>query len=482
MLDRSSTRYVVALYIIDIVLTLVMLALATFVRPYLPFGMEVLGPGPGTQVGPFVYLTAAIVWSVVLPMAGVYDVRRIMRPRDETQAIVVGVAQATLAMAGFLYLTYRGISRLLFVTFFVFDLASILVVRLALRVALQRLSKAASGHGVLIIGTNKVAASLGEQIAGLRWMGLELSGYVSENGIAGGATAAEEQDNGVVLNAPVLGQLADVPELVRTHGVSEVVIAVPLSAHGGLPDIIAALSDLPVNIKVAPDFVDLVYLRSTIEELGGVPMVGIKEPVIPPFQRTVKRALDIVVAGCALLLSAPLTALIAMLIPLDSPGPVIFRQQRVGEGGRPFWMYKFRTMVNDADRHESELMVRESDGRVVFHKRPDDPRLTRLGRVLRRFSLDEIPQFVNVLKGEMSLVGPRPELPMIVESYQPWQRKRFAVPPGMTGWWQVHGRSQQPLHLRTEDDLYYIQNYSLLLDLRILWYTIGAVISGRGAY
>jgi lipopolysaccharide/colanic/teichoic acid biosynthesis glycosyltransferase len=139
-------------------------------------------------------------------------------------------------------------------------------------------------------------------------------------------------------------------------------------------------------------------------------------------------------------------------------------------------------MVANAAEQQGALVSRDSQGHIIFQKRPDDPRLTRLGRFLRHYSIDEIPQLVNVLKGEMSLVGPRPELPLIVENYEPWQRKRFAVPPGMTGWWQVRGRSQQPMHLRTEDDLYYIQNYSLLLDLRILWKTIGAVISGRGAY
>lgn len=480
MLDRSSTRHVVLVYIIDIVLTLAALALATLLRPHLPFGKEVVAPGPGTEVNPGVYLTAAVVWSIILPTVGAYDVRLIVRSRDEARAVTIGVIQATLVMAGFLYLTYRGISRLLFATFFVFDLASILGARMLLRLVLQRNGAAVRRLGVLIVGTNKVAAALGERIAELRWMGLELAGYVSENGIAGGATAAGEHS--AALNAPVLGEIENAPALVRVHDVSEVIIAIPLRAHEDLPNVIAALSDLPVNIKIAPDFADLVYLRSTIEELGGIPLVGIKEPVIPPFQRIVKRVLDVVVAGAALLITAPLTALIAIVIPLDSRGPAVFRQQRVGESGRLFWMYKFRTMVADADQHENDLMVRESDGRVVFHKRPDDPRLTRLGRLLRRFSLDEIPQFVNVLKGDMSLVGPRPELPMIVDSYQPWQRKRFAVPPGMTGWWQVHGRSQQPLHLRTEDDLYYIQNYTLLLDLRILWKTIGAVISGRGAY
>ncbi|MGQ9668503.1 MAG: sugar transferase, partial [Anaerolineae bacterium] len=151
------------------------------------------------------------------------------------------------------------------------------------------------------------------------------------------------------------------------------------------------------------------------------------------------------------------------------------------ENGRPFLMYKFRTMVDGAEHQLSEVIQYTEDGKPI-HKLPDDPRITRLGRFLRRSSLDELPQFFNVLKGEMSLVGPRPELPFIVEQYEPWQRRRLAVPPGITGWWQISGRADRPMHLHTEDDLYYIKNYSLWLDLHILIKTIGAVIRGRGAY
>jgi exopolysaccharide biosynthesis polyprenyl glycosylphosphotransferase len=477
MLDRSSTRYVLLLYVLDIATTAAALFVAAVVRPYLPFGKELQGPGGEVSIG--IYVAALALWAVVLPMASVYDVRRIANVRDEARAVAVGVAQGTLILAGLLYLTFRGLSRLLFASFFVLDVVLILAVRLALRLLLKA-NRSAAGHRVLIIGTNKIAASVGEQLAGLRWMGLEVVGYVAENGASPDGDLA--QSGAGALNGPVLGQIGDVPALVSSLHVSELIISLPLHAHDDLPNIIAALQDLEVNIKVVPDFFDLVYFRSTIEEVGGVPMIGIKEPVLTPFARVVKRGLDVVLGGLSLIISAPVMGLVALLVRLDSRGPIIFRQQRAGKGGRLFWMYKFRTMVLDADKHESDLMVRESDGRVVFHKRPDDPRLTHIGRLLRRFSLDEMPQLINVLKGEMSLVGPRPELPMIVEGYQPWQRKRFAVPPGMTGWWQVHGRSQQPLHMRTEDDLYYIQNYSLLLDLSILWKTIGAVITGRGAY
>jgi len=192
-----------------------------------------------------------------------------------------------------------------------------------------------------------------------------------------------------------------------------------------------------------------------------------------PVQRAVKRLFDLVIGSLALIVGAIPMALITIAIKRDSPGPIIFRQQRVGENGRLFWMLKFRTMIDRADA---------PTGEHDLVKRPDDPRLTRVGRWLRQFSLDELPQLFNVLKGDMSLVGPRPELPWLVDQYADWQRKRFNVPQGMTGWWQVNGRSDKPTIAKTRDDLYYIQNYSLLLDIIILWKTIGAVLRRRGAF
>jgi len=174
-------------------------------------------------------------------------------------------------------------------------------------------------------------------------------------------------------------------------------------------------------------------------------------------------------------LTLPIMAACALGIWLQDGGAVFLSQKRVGENGRIFAMLKFRTMKTGAGR-----LRLGTDGAI--HKRADDPRVTRVGRFLRRASLDELPQIWNVLKGEMSLVGPRPELPQLVERYQLWQRKRFAVPQGMTGWWQVNGRSDKPMHLHTEDDLYYVQNYSIGLDLFIILKTFWAVFSGRGAF
>jgi exopolysaccharide biosynthesis polyprenyl glycosylphosphotransferase len=225
------------------------------------------------------------------------------------------------------------------------------------------------------------------------------------------------------------------------------------------------------------------HYDSAYGKFEGIPLIGLREPAIDGLDRLLKRLFDVVVSASLLIVFSPVMLIIALLIKLDTPGPVFFRQQRVGEGGCLFWMVKFRSMIAEAEQQEIRLLRRAPDGQSLFVKTPADSRITRAGRFLRRTSLDEVPQLFNVLKGEMSLVGPRPELPWLVEQYELWQHKRFAVPQGMTGWWQVSGRMQRAdPHQRVEDDLFYIRNYSLWLDLRILWMTIKAVIQGEGAY
>jgi exopolysaccharide biosynthesis polyprenyl glycosylphosphotransferase len=192
-----------------------------------------------------------------------------------------------------------------------------------------------------------------------------------------------------------------------------------------------------------------------------------------------KRAFDLFFGFFALIFSLPLMALSALMVYLEDGTPIIFRQKRVGKDGRLFEMFKFRTMIINAEQLQSQM--EKQDGQLI-HKTKNDPRITRVGRVLRRFSLDELPQLFNVLTGTMSLVGPRPEIPYLAEKYETWQRKRFTVLPGMTGWWQIHSRSAQPMQLHIEYDLYYIQNYSFWLDLKIIFRTIWVVLIGKGSY
>jgi lipopolysaccharide/colanic/teichoic acid biosynthesis glycosyltransferase len=202
---------------------------------------------------------------------------------------------------------------------------------------------------------------------------------------------------------------------------------------------------------------------------------------IGPRQRMVKRLLDLSLTSVLLLLAAPVALLVAFLIYLDDGRPIFFRQARIGESGRIFTMYKFRTMVTEAEKQELYKTRGDGSGKLI-HKKADDPRITRLGRVLRRTSLDELPQFLNVLRGDMSLVGPRPEMPWLVAQYEPWQYVRLAVPQGITGLWQVNGRSSNPLHLSIGVDIEYIRNYSLWLDVMILLKTPLTVLRGTGAY
>ena len=268
--------------------------------------------------------------------------------------------------------------------------------------------------------------------------------------------------------------------LIRDQGAEELWVALPARAYERISQVVAAAGELPVRIKIAPDYFSMALVRAKAEILGGIPLVGLREPVIEGADRVIKRSFDLLAGSLSLFLAALPMAVIALLIRLDSRGPVLFRQQRVGENSRLFDMFKFRTMVADAEHRQAQVTVTNDDGQVI-HKHKDDPRVTRFGHFLRRYSLDELPQLFNVLRGEMSLVGPRPEMPWLVDRYEPWQRKRFAVPQGITGWWQVNERSDKPMHLNTDDDLYYVYNYSLWLDLRILLMTPLAALCAAGA-
>ncbi len=236
-----------------------------------------------------------------------------------------------------------------------------------------------------------------------------------------------------------------------------------------------------MRIHVVPDYFDLTFHAATIDNIGGIPLIGLRDPAIDGFQRFGKRLMDLALAGFGLICLWPLMMVVAIAIKLEDGGPILYSSTRVGENGRLFFMHKFRSMVVNADKLQQLVSHLDENGQLIF-KHINDPRITQIGRFLRRTSIDELPQLFNVLKGEMSLVGPRPELPWLVESYEPWQRKRFAVPQGITGWWQVNGRSENPMHLHTDQDLYYVQHYSLWLDIQILWRTINVVFRGRGAY
>ena len=473
MLKRAGVTFTLILLTADLACTLVAFQLASFLRETLPFGIYLQDPLYSSLS---LYLTVSGLWATVFFALQVYDPARALRYVDDVQIVIVATTIAVLLFAGVAYFFFRELSRFLFAYFYLLDLLLLTAWRGLLRVFLWRWPDLWPGQArrVLIIGAGPVGREIAHALHDYRWARLEPVGFIDDDRPPQGADA---------LPLPCLGPLSATTQIIHARQIDKVIIALPLRAHDQLMSLVVALQELPVSIHLVPDILDLVFIRASVEEFAGLPLIGLREPIIDGVDLLLKRLFDLAFGGLVLTLASPLMLLVALLIKLDSPGSAFFSTQRVGEGGKLFWMLKFRTMIQGAEEQEKDIAVETGAGPPLFAKRPDDPRITRVGRFLRRASLDELPQLINVIKGDMALVGPRPELPWLVERYQPWQRKRFAVPQGMTGWWQITGRSDRAEHqLRVEDDLYYIRNYSLLLDLRIIWKTIGSVIRGEGAY
>ncbi len=465
---RFSVNFAIFSLLLDIGLTIMALMLATALRPFLthlPFLQDLAI----VSFSPSVYGIIVVLWTAIFLFNSVYDPRNVYKITDELQNVTIAVALASLIFAGVLYLFFRDFSRYLLLLFVAIDLVLLLGWRLWARLVFRIRRVPAAEKRVLIVGAGRVGQRVGQMIGESRWMGLHLVGYLDD------ARRNGQQD------LSIIGRLAEVRQAVQREMVDDVVIALPQRAYGQVNKLVVDLHDLPVNVRVVPDYFSLALYRASVEDFGGLPLINLRDPALNEVQRLVKRLFDLLVGGLTVLLTLPLFILIALAIKLDSDGPVLFRQQRVGENGRVFPMVKFRSMVVGAEKMQPKINGEDENGNVI-HKTEDDPRVTRVGRFLRRTSLDELPQLLNVIKGDMSLVGPRPELPWLVGQYELWQRKRFAVPQGMTGWWQVNGRADKPMHLHTEDDLYYIQNYSLWMDIYILLKTPWVVLRGKGAY
>lgn len=476
MFKRFSTNYMAMLFVLDGLVIQASLWLALQFRFVLPFGEPVATEWASVHFyAPTLslYIAVGALWLLSFLSLSVYTPRKIIRWLDETQRIVLAHTIAALSLAGLLYLANVALLRLIYVYFYVIALVCLLGYRLALRTWHRILrDQQSSTARILIVGAGAIGREIVTEFYRQQWPGLRFVGFLDDDPAKQGTT---------VLELPVLGQIDAAREVIAAHRIDEVIVALPSHAHIKLTNLVARLYEAPVRIRVVPDYFELAFFGATVESLGGIPLIGLRDPAIDGFQRFVKRLLDMFISIVSLLLLAPIFGIIAVAIKLEDGGPIFYRASRVGENGRLFAMLKFRSMVINADKIQASVNQVDSDGNVI-HKVSNDPRVTRIGRIIRRTSLDELPQLINVLKGEMSLVGPRPELPWLVENYKPWQRKRFAVPQGITGWWQVNGRSDNLMHLHTDQDLYYIQNYSLWLDVQILWRTVTVVLRGRGAY
>ncbi|HMK37097.1 MAG TPA: sugar transferase [Desulfomonilaceae bacterium] len=451
----------------DLVVTVAILATMVELRPFLP-GKDVLAGD--VLPSSFIYLMVALLWHMLFALTGVYHRDKLASLPKQLSRFTSAYSMVVLMFAGLLYFTFRDLSRMLVVYFCTMDYLALVFLRCYVHYLIKYKHAPLRGSATLIAGAGENAQKLAETLLTEHSAVARLVGFAADS--SGGSSN---------LPAPFLGTLDNIHSLVQQYKVEIVMIALPDEESAEMDRLIFRLEALPVRVYIIPDMLKLALVHADVETFGDLVAIGIREPVIRGHRKVFKRIMDVVLSAALLLVLWPLLVAVWILIKLDSPGPVMYVAKRVGENGKIFDMYKFRTMFMGAEDHQSEITSTDGQSRPIY-KVKNDPRVTRVGRVLRRTSIDELPQLFNVLIGNMSLVGPRPEQPFITEQYDQLQWRRLSVPPGITGWWQVSGRSDLAMHLNSQYDIYYVRNYSILLDLRILVKTIGAVIKGKGAY
>jgi exopolysaccharide biosynthesis polyprenyl glycosylphosphotransferase len=419
--------------------------------------------------------TAALVWLFFLDANGLYYSYRTVRSRDLAFGIAKSIFQGTFVLSTAIYLLHAAtpVSRLLLLLYSLTSFTGLLGGRLLVYATLSRVRQRGWNYNaILVLGTGRAAQDL---VRGLRrnahW-GIRVFGYLSHDTVEKGR---------LIEGAEVLGALEQFEEVLAGNAIDEVAIALPAISADALAELIAICEREGVKARVITDLYRSASSRLVVEELDGLPIVTFAVGPGVGWQMVCKEVIDRVGALVLLLLALPLLLVVAVAVKLDSSGPVLFVQERVGLRKRRFRLYKFRTMVEDAEARRALLEPLNEFPGPVFKMR-HDPRVTRVGRWLRRFSIDELPQLWNVLIGEMSFIGPRPPLSAEVAQYENWQRRRLSMKPGISGLWQVVGRGRK---LDFSDwvklDLEYIDNWSLALDLRILLWTVPAVIFGKGA-
>jgi len=455
---RKSTRRIAALMLVsDVAATLAALGTAYFLR----FRVEII---PVTHGVPDVALyyrlfpLMAALWPLVYYFYGLYQVRRNRSRVEEGLSVLVATGLATLLLAG-LATFYRGTSysRAVLVLFFFLDVVFVFAGRTAIRRYLEEAWRHGVGvRHVLVVGAGRLGRAVVEKLHEHPEAGLRAIGFVDD---------APAKRGTEFLGVPVLGTTAEAARIVDERGADTVFLALPLDAHRTMLAVLQDVGRTIADVRVVPDLLQYITFRAGVEDMDGLPVVHLTQVPLTGWMSLVKRTLDVAISGAALVLLSPLLAAIGAAIRLSDGGPVLYRQRRMGLDGRPFDILKFRSMVVDAEDRSGPTWASE-----------DDARRTRVGAFLRRWSLDELPQLLNVLRGEMSLVGPRPERPEFVREFKdkfPQYMLRHRVRAGITGWAQVHGwRGNTSLSKRIEYDLYYIENWTLALDIKILWMTL----------
>lgn len=459
--------YRIILIVTDFVLTV---GMAVVVSRLWPLSPAANGAPESTQASIIFYLTAGFLWHIVFSLSGVYRLERLSRFTDHVLKITPAHLLASIALAGILFFMLQETPRMRVLALCGLLLPFLVATRFVFNRAQKWNTLGRKPANVLIVGATSAGTYLARTMMQEHALVFHVAGFVED-----------DVPGDLRLPAAILGNNDDIPEIIKDYDIDFVVLAVEPERQARLEELIGRLSGQPVRIYMVSDLLKMALVHAAVEQIGDLLIIGMREPAIQGPQWVTKRVMDILLSALGLLVLWPVFLAVAILIKLDSRGPVFYTPERVGQYGRLFRMFKFRSMSVGADKQQTDVAKTDDKGNVVY-KTAADPRVTRVGKWIRRTSVDELPQLWNVLKGDMSLVGPRPEQPFLTQDYGKGEWQRVSVPPGITGWWQVRGRSDLPLHLNLDYDIYYIYNYSILLDIKIIFLTFSVVLKGKGAY
>ena len=468
MIKKHSEVFLSCLFLSDMLIIVLSWVLSYYLRfeigPIPVFRFPV--PPFGTYFSISFY--AVIIWAITLKSLDLYAPMRTSSWFEEAIKLSKASLAAILIFIAVVYfLKEYKFSRVVFFYFWILSTIGLIVSRTSLRAALRYFRK--KGYNlrfVLVVGAGELGRKILSSISSHQELGFRVMGFL---------TRKDEKVGQEIGGVPVVGVYEDLKKVLSAHHIDQVILALPLEEHYQLKAMMEAIDDELVDIKIVPDFIDYMTLRGGIEELDNIPVINLRDSPLYGWNRILKKFLDIILSIVILAVSSIFMAVAAVLIKLTSPGPVFYRQERMGLDGNIFTMLKFRTMREGAEKETGPVWAKAKD-----------KRRTKVGAILRRFSLDEVPQFINVIKGEMSIVGPRPERPFFIQQFKekvPRYMLRHKMKAGITGWAQVNGwRGDTSIEKRIEYDIYYIENWTPAFDLKIIWLTIWKGLWSRHAY
>jgi exopolysaccharide biosynthesis polyprenyl glycosylphosphotransferase len=433
----------------------------------------VLG-GRVRPLGPIaVFNTLAILlWLALFANAGLYDARRLVNAADEFKLILQAVATGTVAATFAAFVLKVPTQRSWVLAAWVGCTLAVLSTRMVYRLILRAMRTSGTlVSRLLIVGAGREGRDLYRAVTRARWLGFQVVGFLDDTRPLGPAAPGLPE---------VLGPTSSVREAIAAHRADAVLVAGGSVATETAERVYRDLQELPVDLHLSTGVLGVAASRVAVQRFDDVPVLGLRPAELSLWQRALKRTFDAVVAGTLLAVLSPVLLACALAVRLSGPGPILFRQSRYGQGGMIFHLHKFRSMVVDAEDRQPALRAIRNEADGPLFKLHRDPRVTAVGRILRAWSLDELPQLLDVIRGDMSLVGPRPFVIHEVDLADPWARTRLRVKPGVTGLWQVAGRHRLPFDDLVRYDLFYVENWSLAMDLFVLFRTLPTVLQRSG--